>query len=96
MACEDMPDRTARLERGIERIDRRAGNAEGAGDAFLFQNTDRGIDRAHRRHFTPRSLLFGVMIAGSTRDLNGNEFVSRDVEGTPKTAPDQAVGATAH
>jgi len=49
-----MPDRTARLERGIERIDRRAGNAEGAGDAFLFQNTHCGIDRSHLGHFAPR------------------------------------------
>jgi hypothetical protein len=40
-------------------------------------------------------LLFGAMIGGSGSDLNENEFVSRDVEGTAKAARDQAVGSAA-
>jgi glyoxylate carboligase len=66
VAREDMADRAACLERRIKRIDRRTGNAEGAGDALVFQNTDRGIDRTHLRHFHASFGLFGVMIGGST------------------------------
>jgi hypothetical protein len=54
MAGQDMADRAAPLERGIERIDRSTGDAEGATDAFLLQDTYRGIDRSHIRHFAPR------------------------------------------
>jgi hypothetical protein len=37
-------------------------------------------------------MLSGVMITGTTDDLNGVEYVSRDVEWSVKGAPDQMVG----
>jgi hypothetical protein len=40
-------------------------------------------------------MLLDVMITGTTNDLNGIEFVSRDVEGMAKSAPDQMVGPPA-
>jgi hypothetical protein len=40
-------------------------------------------------------MLFDTMIAATTNDLNGIEFVSRDVEGTAKSASDQMVAAGA-
>jgi hypothetical protein len=40
-------------------------------------------------------MLLEMMITGTTNDLNGIEFVSRDVEGMAKSAPDQMVTASA-
>jgi hypothetical protein len=40
-------------------------------------------------------MLLDVMITGTANDLNGIEFVSRDVEGMAKSEPDQMVGASA-
>ena len=53
MAGQDMADRAARLERRIERIDRRARHAESAGDPLPLENENRGIDRAHPGHVRP-------------------------------------------
>ena len=63
-----------------KRIDRRTGNAEGNGHAFLFQDPYRRIDCSHLRHVDPRCVLLGTIITGMTDDLNEVEFVSRDVE----------------
>ena len=53
MTGEDMTDRAARLERGVKRIDRSAGNAEGAGHAFFFEHANRGFDCFHPGHMRP-------------------------------------------
>jgi hypothetical protein len=37
-------------------------------------------------------MLLDVMITATTDDLNGVEYVSRDVEWLVKSAPDQIVG----
>ena len=79
MARQNVADRAALLQRGVQRIDRSAGNAEGDGDAFLFQDPYGRIDRSHLRHVAPRCLL-DMMITAMTDDLNEAEFVSRDVE----------------
>jgi hypothetical protein len=39
-------------------------------------------------------MWFDVMITATTNDLNGIEFVSRDVERMAKSAPDQMVAAS--
>ena len=50
VARQDMADRAARLQRRIERIDRRARHAESAGNPFPFENENRGVDGAHPGH----------------------------------------------
>jgi hypothetical protein len=40
-------------------------------------------------------MLFDGMIMTTTQDRNGIEFVSRDVERSVKTAPDQSVAGAA-
>ena len=50
MPRQDVADRAPRLHRRVERIDRRARHAEGAGNAFLFENENRRIDGAHPGH----------------------------------------------
>ncbi|HEY4833266.1 MAG TPA: hypothetical protein VII07_01240 [Bradyrhizobium sp.] len=40
-------------------------------------------------------MLLDVMITATTDDLNGVEYVSRDVEWLVKSAPDQIVGCIA-
>ena len=50
MPRQDMADRAARLQRRVERVDRRARHAEGAGNAFLFENENRRVDGAHPGH----------------------------------------------
>ena len=94
VARQDVADRAAPLQRGIKRIDRGAGNAEGGHDAFLFQDTHRRIDCPHLRHFAPRLTVLlwrdhhGCHLAISTTI----EFVSRDVEWMGKSTVDQVVG----
>ncbi|MGY3080986.1 hypothetical protein ACVWZZ_007394 [Bradyrhizobium sp. LM6.10] len=56
MPRQDMADRTALLQRRVERIDRGPGNAEGSRDAFLLQNSHGSIDGSHFRHIGPRSV----------------------------------------
>jgi hypothetical protein len=51
---QDVADRAALLQRRVKRVDRRSGNSEGDGDAFLFQYPYGRIDRSHLRHFEPR------------------------------------------
>jgi hypothetical protein len=51
MTGKDMADRAPRLQRRVERIDRRARHAERAGNTFLFKNENRRIDSAHPGHF---------------------------------------------
>ena len=58
MARQDVAHRAARLQRRVERVDRRARHAEGAGNAFLFENENGGIDCAHPGHeLAPLCLL---------------------------------------
>jgi len=90
-----MVDRASFLQRRIQRIDRGAGNTERAHDAFLFQDSHGSIDRPHLRHFETSLMLLDVMITATTDDLNGVEYVSRDVEWLVKSAPDQIVGCIA-
>jgi hypothetical protein len=81
VARQDVVDRTALLQSGIQRIDRGARNAERANNAFLFQNTHSSIDCSHFSHFTPGHLFWSrSIIRAKTANLNENEFVSRDVE----------------
>lgn len=47
---QDVADPTARLQRRIERVDRGAGNPEGADDAFLLKHTHCGIDSSRSGH----------------------------------------------
>ena len=58
MARKDVIDRSALLQRRIQRIDRSAGNPERAGDTFLLENTHCRIDCSHLRHVTPRMFRF--------------------------------------
>ncbi len=50
VAREDVRDAAAPLHGGVQRIDRRARHAERAGDAFLFEDEDGGVDCAHAGH----------------------------------------------
>ena len=51
VARQNMGDRAALLQRRIQRIDRGAGNTEGANNAFFFQDPHGRIDCSHLRHF---------------------------------------------
>ena len=50
MAREHVRDAAALLHRRVQRVDRRARNAKGAGNAFLFEDEDGGVDCAHAGH----------------------------------------------
>src|SRR3954466_1329164 len=65
MARQDMIDAPPRLQRGVQRIDRGAGNTEGDGDALLLQNAHGSIDSSHLRHVT--ASLHHVRWQGSSR-----------------------------
>ena len=56
VARQDMPHGAARLERRVERIDRRARHAEPAGNTLPFENENRSVDRAHPGHANLHSL----------------------------------------
>ena len=45
-------------QRGVERVDRGAGHAEGLGDAFLLHHQHGGLGRGHSRHVLDPSLPF--------------------------------------
>ena len=65
VARQNVVDRAALLQGGIQRIDRGAGNTEGANNAFLFQNTHGSIDCSHLRHFTFPLISSGAIITAS-------------------------------
>ena len=50
MPRQDVADGAARPHRRIERVDRRAGHAEGALDPFLLEHENGRVDRAHPGH----------------------------------------------
>ena len=83
MARQDVADRTAPLQRGVQRIDRGAGNAEGDAHALLFQDPHGRIDCSHLRHVAPRLkvLALAAIFAMARGDLNVADFISRGVEG---------------
>jgi hypothetical protein len=57
MARQDMADRAAPFQRGIQRVDRGTRHAEGGHHALFFEDTHRGIDRSHLRHFETSLML---------------------------------------
>ncbi len=77
MTRQDVIDRTTLLQRGIQRVDRSAGNTERTDDAFFFQNAHRCIDCSHLRHVALRSNRFGAIIIGRKSVLNAADFVFR-------------------
>ena len=50
MARQDVTDAVARLQRGIERVDRGARNAKGLLDALQLQDQHGGFGSGHLRH----------------------------------------------
>src|SRR3546814_2145924 len=50
VAGQDMVDRLALLHGGVERVDRRAGNAEGDVDPLLLQDAHGGFGCGHKGH----------------------------------------------
>ena len=50
VARQHVRDAAAPLHRGVQRIDRGARDAERAGDSFLFQHEDGGVDCGHAGH----------------------------------------------
>ena len=77
VARQNMIDRSALLQRRIQRIDRSARHAERADDAFLFQNAHCCIDCPHLRHVSLRSYGFGAIIRARVGVLNATEFIFR-------------------
>ncbi len=67
MTRQDVPDRAAQLQRGVQRIDRSSRHAEGAGDALFFQDPHRGIDCSHLRHLAPRLIVLALMRSSRLR-----------------------------
>src|SRR3990170_4880122 len=59
MARQDMTDRTLGLQRRIERVDGSTRHAKGAGDAFLFENENCCVDRAHPGHVSLHGIVDG-------------------------------------
>jgi hypothetical protein len=53
MAGEDVADRSPRLQRRIERVDRRTRYTESAIDPLAFENKNGCIDGAHSGHDGP-------------------------------------------
>ncbi len=47
VASQDVMDAAALLQRGVERVDRRARHAERGGDAFFFHHVDGCFDSGH-------------------------------------------------
>ena len=47
---QHMANRPSRSQAGVKRIDRRAGNAEGAGDAFPLHHQNGGVGGGHSGH----------------------------------------------
>jgi hypothetical protein len=83
MTRQDVADRAALLQRGVQRIDRRARHAKGDRYPFLFEDSYGCIDRPHLRHVAPRSTLLALaaIFAAARCDLNAGDFISRGVEG---------------
>ena len=77
VARQDVADRAALAQRGVEGIDRSAGHAESNRHAFPLQHHDRRVHRLHLRHRTlPQPPRSRVSIAMSREGWN----IFRDME----------------
>ena len=60
VAGQDVVDAAVGAHRRVERVDRRAWQAESLGGALLFQDGDGCVNRAHLRHGFLKSVFSGV------------------------------------